>query len=421
MFEIDNKYLIDSELPVIRSNYKILHFDEFPILFTGTNDYGNKILASLSYEDTESDTFRYFYLIVTESDYIKFIKRQLSYRGLFTNTKKVFILDKDINENVIRSYHVPLNEIPDDYLPLENVYCPNPEVVTGTELQVSLKGKLADMHEALATQVVIIQKNIAQFLTTALDNIRIKNLTTKIVLIPATASSYGINFRIKFDSQDIFFNEHIESQLNSFVTNYVYYSLTHLNSEAKNLKENNVEDTNFPILENYLNGVYELFAQKSDDKLRERLLNNILKAPFELEKITDQLGQGFDYVEVKSINSHANETSLIGLINDDFSTKLNIVTDIIESSENVDVDELYKTYSIHVYHLNINSRKGNAHIRNLDQDMNEVLDSPKIIIEGESGLDNSLFTKSMHEGTWIEVTAKSKKINGRYKTLTIAF
>ena len=52
------------ELTTISSSYKMLHFDDFPILFLGVNKFGNKILGSHLEEDDESKTILTIHSIV---------------------------------------------------------------------------------------------------------------------------------------------------------------------------------------------------------------------------------------------------------------------------------------------------------------------------------------------------------------------
>lgn len=99
MFEIDQGYSIESDLSQITDNYEILHFDEFPILFTGTNEYGNKIVGSFVEED--EDIFRYFIKIVNDRVYINFFNGEIPYLDLLNSTKDVFVVDKDINNIVV--------------------------------------------------------------------------------------------------------------------------------------------------------------------------------------------------------------------------------------------------------------------------------------------------------------------------------
>lgn len=76
MFNIQDKYkTIYAEWMGIVENMHIFHFDEFPILYAGTNSLAGKIIGSLVCEDDEGDIFRYFHFQVTTKQYNDFVKK----------------------------------------------------------------------------------------------------------------------------------------------------------------------------------------------------------------------------------------------------------------------------------------------------------------------------------------------------------
>ena len=79
MFSIDTKYQSISTVPYITDNETVFYFDEYPILFSGVNVCGNKVIGSLMYEDDENDTFRYIHLLVTSEQYFDFINQKTTY------------------------------------------------------------------------------------------------------------------------------------------------------------------------------------------------------------------------------------------------------------------------------------------------------------------------------------------------------
>lgn len=89
MFKIDIYKKIDSDLPVIFENFKILHFDEEPILYTGLNKYGNRIIGSYIDVDEENKFERFLHSIISSKDYWDFINQQTSYLDLLKRTKEI--------------------------------------------------------------------------------------------------------------------------------------------------------------------------------------------------------------------------------------------------------------------------------------------------------------------------------------------
>jgi len=129
MFSIDNSKVTKSDLPIIIANYEVFHFDEYPILFSGTNSYGNKIIGSIMYENDEEQTLRYIHLMVSDILFQKFITQKISYQKLILSCTNVFIIDKDINDKLITGYQIEAEDIPNEYLPIEGVMAWVPTVV----------------------------------------------------------------------------------------------------------------------------------------------------------------------------------------------------------------------------------------------------------------------------------------------------
>ena len=115
--------LTDAYLLKIESDYTVLHFNEIPMLFSGKNKYGNRIVGSIMCEDEDNDIERYLYILVLEADYIKFIKRKISYMKLIEKQTQVFIIDKN-SDGTKKIYCLHLSEIPPCYLPNDKIFCP---------------------------------------------------------------------------------------------------------------------------------------------------------------------------------------------------------------------------------------------------------------------------------------------------------
>lgn len=411
------------DLPLIANNFLVLYFDEIPMLYTGTNEYGDRVVGSLMCEDEDRDIFRYIHLIIRNKEYVDFINKKITYRQLIENQKHVFLIDKDFLGKIENTYYAPIENIPTEFLPHKDWLCPNLKQVVGSEFTISLKGGLADAHEALMDAVGNISKNTFKVIKDILDAIKIPGVTAEQHQLAYSPTSFGINFRVKFASNGIFYDPRAESALNEFVSNALSYSLTHLSSEAQQLTQKELTGTEYEkMITASFDKAYDLLHLKPEDKAREKLLTSIKKIPFDLEKITDELGKGFDYLEIKSHNVANNTSQPVGIIDSEFSTKLSLATDIIEAAgSKIEEDNELKEYEIHVYHLNIETRKGNAHYKNKNDKGKEIQDTPKINFEGDGILTGSIFIDSMDTGEWIKVMAKAKWINKRLKLLKIQF
>ncbi len=269
MFRIKATYKVDSEIPLIIDNYVVIHFDEIPILYTGTNEYGDRIIGSIC-QETETVT-RYIHTIVKNKEYSKFITKKISYRNSLKNSKRIFILDKNLSNQIIASYELPIEQLPDKYFPHEDSFCPNTEFLFGSQFSISLKGKLADNHEAYNSPVVDITKNAYQILKDIADTFKIRNISPEIHQVASTAASFKINFIVYYKSKgNMFFNEKI---LNNHISNFIDYSINKLPvaEEAQRLINNEIEGSEFErIIETPLQAAYQSLGMKYDNSVKRK-------------------------------------------------------------------------------------------------------------------------------------------------------
>lgn len=124
MFNIDIKNISKSETPVIVSGYNVIHFDDVPILYTGHDKYGVRVIGSMCCESEDMETLRYLHITVSEKDYADFKSRVVTLLQLMTKNHKVWVIDKDVNQNIVNIYFLKLSAIPSDYLPLKQSFFP---------------------------------------------------------------------------------------------------------------------------------------------------------------------------------------------------------------------------------------------------------------------------------------------------------
>lgn len=109
----------------IVSNYTVLHFDEWDILFAGKNAYDEWIVGSLAYDDDENNVLHHYYLIVSEKSLTRFLKTDISYRTLFQEATTIFKTLRDVNENLIEEpLELTFEDISKKSLPSEQGFCP---------------------------------------------------------------------------------------------------------------------------------------------------------------------------------------------------------------------------------------------------------------------------------------------------------
>lgn len=231
-----------------------------------------------------------------------------------------------------------------------------------------------------------------------------------------SVGSFRINFRIKIQNSNLFFDE---APIKEFYQKCLDYSINSLPIEAVKLANGEVESTKFqesiiPVV----NEVYKSYFQKTEESDVISIANVFVDSIDEIESISKEVGKGFKGIEIIGYTNDKNEVS-IGYIDKEFHNEIVKVNQIVEQipQANTIQDTDYKEYRIQVYDLNTDTRKGTAHINNVD----DIMDNPKIIIEGDEELSGSIFTESLHLNKWIIVKAKAKISNGKYKSLSISY
>lgn len=422
MFDIHLNHKITSDLPVITDNYEILHYDEYPILFTGTNKYGNKLLGSFSYEDDENDIARYFVVILDNKQFSDFYNQKISYKSLISDSKEIFIVDKDINDKVINRFLVPLDSIPVDYLPSESSFIPDNKIISDSlNFTFSLKGKLADLNRALVGDINNINQKIYSYLEESLDALNFFNLQPRIYSQPSQIGSYRLNFDIEFkpDPLQISLFPINQKEINKFINDYLHYITYNFPNESDSFLEKYTEDSKqFTGLKNSFEEIFRSSNLEPISTISDILIDNINNSAEKLSEVTDYLkyNNSFNAIELGKTSDTGHFTT-VGYLTEDYKTS--VVLKLLpreELSGNEKLsDNLPKPYRILVFRINRETGKGGAR---LYSDNSEDFHRIQLNInKGDNDLSNSIFTMSLNENKVVTVNGIATTINGIYKKL----
>jgi hypothetical protein len=419
-FNLDKRLLIKNDLIEIVENYRVLHFDDFPILYIGTNRLGNKVIGSHLEEDDDTKTILTLHTILSNKEFHQFMNGKVSYLDILRNSKSISIAEKDYSFKLVKAYDVEFNSIPSDYLPLENSFCPSIVKTHSLVFSISLKGRLADINKAVADEVSKIQNGFTEFLEERINSLKGINLIPKAMLQPYAAGSFKINFELdlrqKGKKSSLFLQQ---APIDKYIANYIKYISESFVEDKEIFKSDNVELSNdFRQLEETLNEVYDKAYIKRPDNIASSLKEDILKSTAKFEKLTEQVGVNFESASITNVVE--NEETPLAFIDEDFTQNFqNSVEEIEVHKKGMTVDETFKEYKIYIYHLNTDTRTGNAFIRNSDNE--EEMSKPKIKINGDEGLEKTKYTESLYMSKWITVSAKAKKVGEKFKQLDIEY
>jgi hypothetical protein len=418
MFDLSNQYKLISSLPIISSDYRVLHFDEYPILFSGTNRYGNKILGSLSYEDYENDYFRYFVIILTDKSYNKFLNRKVSYLELFKENNEIFVLDKDINDRVLSTYQIPLSAIPEDFLPRKNSYIPNYRSAPSLNYSFRLKGKLADLHKALVGDVNNVSQRIYNYLEESFKILEDFGISPKIYLQPSQTGSYRVNFDVDFEQQESPLFPYDKQEIVDFMNQYLNYVAYILPEEEENVLIGDVNNSDkLSLLKRELENIYNK-VQISPTVATYKLVEGINSSAAKLTDVTEYIdsSNSFETLELGNYTEDGNVVSIGELIPNYRSSILErLLPEYVNKLvEKIETDDVLTEYRILVYRLNRETGKGAARLYFQDENYNKVNLSIDV---RHKALSNSIFTKSLDEDKVVTVTGIATKRNSVYKKL----
>jgi hypothetical protein len=417
MFDINKNRTFDSDIPVITDNYEVLHFDEYPILFIGTNNYGNKIIGSLLCEDEDTDTFRYLQIQVTDKLFKDFLGKKTSYKNIILQSKAIFIVDKDINDRVLSTYYLPFSEIPNDYLPLPTAFCPDINFKFGFEFGISLKGSLADVHEAMIKAAYSVTNSVAGLIEEALDSLYALKLKPQIHQMPYTEGSFKINLKVKIPTYENLYIS--QNEIGEYVNKYLSYCIEDLPNEIEQLTDKvTTNEERFESLSQFVENMYAKSAITYNAESKKRLKADIIDSVPMLEKLADEVGNGFKEIEILGIVQNNKVEIPIAYIDKNQSKKISEVSNYLNTDlEGTTKDDVDKDYLICIYHLNTDTRIGNAYIYTDEE--KTTMDKPKIEILGDEELSGTIYTESLHLNKWIKVRGMAQKYKDKFKRISI--
>lgn len=418
-FFIHNNDTIKTDIISIVDNYKVLHYDEFPILYIGNNKFGNKIIGSLLEEDDDNQCFYKLHTILSNKEYFDFISKKVSYLDLLKNSKSICLVIETYSFKIKKAYDYKFNEIPQDYLPMENSFCPSIISNNSLSYSISLKGKLADMNKAIANEVSKIQNIFSEFIEDRIKVLKGFDAKPQALLEPYSPGSFKINFDLEIKHQSkkpqLFFQL---ANFDKYINQYINYLGTEFYNDKSYFINEEKPSKSLKELEDILVELYENTQIKKPKDINQFLKKDLKKSISKFEKITEEVGENFISAEILNINPDFEKP--LAFIDRDFSEQFqSVVEDIEISTKELFEDNDYNDYNIYIYHLNTDNRSGNAFIKSFNKE--DEMSKPKFKIEGDESLETTKYTESIYLNKWIAVKAKAKRIGEKYKYLTIKY
>jgi hypothetical protein len=361
------------------------------------------------------------HVVVSQNTYQSFAERKITYRELFEVSENLYIVEKNYDAKSEVYYMIASGEFPREYLPLPESKLPELPLELGLNYNVSLVGGLADKNEAVPFQASNVANSFADIL--ALNILHILNY--RVVQKPSTSGSFRINLELQIEHEQ---GEQIsiekEKALVELQTSFLDYCINDLHNEVANIffQESIANTPKYDLLKEKLVSTSKVLGKRKelgDKKANEILVKYIKKASLKLEKAVIDMGPSFSSIKLNNSDTIYGSNLISDITNEDKNkierTALFIKSDGLDIIE----DEEYKDYTINIYNLNTDTRIGNAAIFYGDEEHKEM-SRPRIKIEGNSKLEHSKYTSSLHSGKSVEVSAIGKRVKNKFLTLHIA-
>lgn len=422
MWRLKRPKPVEARLVSIVSNYEVLLEHEEPVLFTGTTELGVRVLASSVDEDYRSRVERFLYSLIDDPTYSKFVNRKVSYRAVLESAVGLFVADQN-SHNEAAFTSITFSEIPERYRPAESSFLPKAKVHPLAEYSMSLKGQLADTNAAEPDIVANLQRKGTALLHDAFASLRRLLEPPRILLQTATPGSFNINYKVLFEhKQGHLFQNELERDFLRFANEYLAYCLNNLPAQAEEWA--GMGSTAALPEQPFVNRFLELHGNRDEtdnSELRSSLLKAVRATVKDLAELSEEIGEGYNYLALT--HKTASQTAHpLGVVDADYRREIERVESLFEERfEDVrtEIDSGLQEYKILIYHLNIDSRIGNALIYNVGS--KDELSKPRIKISGDEPLPNTKYTESMHKNKFISVQGKATRQGKKFRSIDIAF
>jgi hypothetical protein len=336
------------------------------------------------------------------------------------NVENFFLVDFNYKGEEIDHSLVSLNDIPEEFRPRQNSLCPDFVFEPTFNFAASLKGNEADSHKALPEDINSINTKFSQFLKSSTEFISELSMERTLYVEALLAGSFQINFKIELKnmSQASLFQVSSE-KIKSFVADFTKYIFNNLPNEDNAVFKNDVVTSqDFKKLQEELSSLYgEKNIVLPAENLEQKLVDLI---HYSVEPL-----KGIDYTKsfnrIEFVNLSEDGTKIpIAVVDEKFIPSVEEKLMPLEKEIKPDVvvvDEFQKEYNIQVYSFNVQTGKGGAWLK-LPEDKWEKI---ALHVNGKTSYENTAFTKSMDEGKIISINGIARKVNDRYKLITVQF
>ena len=399
---------VGRELPIIVEQFEVLHYDQRPILFTGLNRFGDRILGSAVDADEERGVLRFFHVMVSSSDYGAFLRRAITYLEVIRRSNLLYVLDRRLPEDEVEDvFLVRPSQVPEAFLPRARSLCPprRPNT-TSFEYASTLRGAIPDEHRAEPKPLAALISHIPDFLRdpfVAVFGAKESRSAVTTAVLPFSGGSFEVQFSVTVHQMELFAQPGVHE---AYVREYVDFCMNHFQSEAGKIALGEIgEVPHFKHLMEAKQKVVDPTATGTVAKqVDESLLKSVERSAKRIDEIADLIDGNLSSVTLSNVLPETR--SVVGVIDAQSAPAHELALEQYQQiAHGLRDDARQRPYDIQVYSFNLRSNRGAAV---LFTDAG-VIPSVKIKFVGEDTSAISQLTLSMHEQTKIAVRAIATK------------
>lgn len=118
----ESKALAQFDAALIERDYADLLFADFPVLFTGRNRAGSRILGSSVEEERATEAS--LHAEVSDETFDDFVARRISYPEALRRARSLYLIHRTGGEPP-KVWGITFSDIPEEYRPHETAFCPD--------------------------------------------------------------------------------------------------------------------------------------------------------------------------------------------------------------------------------------------------------------------------------------------------------
>ncbi|MCD6594563.1 hypothetical protein J7L68_02665 [bacterium] len=322
-------------------------------------------------------------------------------------------MEKAFDNSYMKAFPIDFEDIPKDYLPTENSFCPSYSCQLYPNLthRVHLEGFEAAKHRVLTSIFSNIANKTEAFVENGISLIKSMGLNGKTYIQATNPASFEIvlNTELVYPGDStgflIDYNKDLENKISILLDKYLSYCISKLPDSIDIIIKKEIPEEAQNIIQEYKQLIREYHFLVPED-YEELFLDKIIDTQEILSDMTKDIGCSYNSIEFSGI-------SPITKIERKDYDRFEKTKEIIQS-EIYTVDDSLTEYRIHIYQLNTETGKGKAYIIEENR-------TPKVSIkiETDEPIEESKYTRSLDKNKIITVSGRLRRKDDKPKSLII--